>query len=137
MLRIILGAIVGFVVWTLLLMITDQIWLALSPDWFGKHQIEFAAAVNNQTPFMADSNILLISIIRSAIFSVISGYIAAVIAKENFKSPILLGIFLLLFGGLVSFIARNNVPFWYHVGILVPLIPLTILGGKFRKVREV
>ena len=136
MLRIILGAIAGFIVWTILLLSSDAIWMALSPDWFGKHQAELQSAVNNKTPFMADSAILLIAVIRSAILSIITGFIAALIAKENFISPLLLGIFLLLFGSLVSFAAWNNVPVWYHFGILLPLIPLTIFGGKLHKIKH-
>lgn len=135
--RIILGAVVGFIVWTILLMSTDAIWLAVSPDWFGKHQAEFQAAVNNKTPFIASSTILAVTVVRSAIFTVITGFIAAWIAKENLKSPFLLGIFLFLFGGAVSLVAWNYLPFWYHFGILLPLIPLAILGGKLRKVEEV
>lgn len=133
MIRIILGAIVGFIVWTILLLSSDSIWAALSPDWYGKHQTELEAAINNKTPFMADSTILIIAGIRSAIFSFITGFVAASISKENFKSPLLLGIFLLAFGSFVHSIIWNNVPLWYHFLILLPLIPLTILGGKFKK----
>ena len=131
--RIIAGAVVGFIVWTIFLIGSDQIWKALSPDWYGSHQIEFEAAVNNKTPFMADSTILLIAVMRSAVFSIITGFIAASISKENFKSPLLLGIFLLAFGSFIHSMILNNVPFWYHILILLPLIPLTILGGKLKK----
>lgn len=133
MVRIILGAIVGFIVWTIFLIGSDQIWAVLSPEWYARHQNELQTAVNNKTPFMADSTILMIAVIRSAIFSVITGFIAASISKENFKSPLLLGIFLLAFGGFIHSLILDNVPFWYHLLILLPLIPLTILGGKFRK----
>lgn len=133
MLRIILGAIVGFIVWTILLLSTDYIWEALSPDWYGKHQAEFQAAISNKTPFMADTTILIIAGIRSAILSLITGYIAALISKENFKSPLLLGILLLAFGCFIHSMILNNVPVWYHLLILIPLTPLTILGGKLRQ----
>ena len=131
--RIILGAIVGFIVWTALLLSTDWIWTVLAPDWYGRHQFDLQIAITNGTPFMADSLVLIIAVIRSAIFSFVTGYIAALIAGENFKSPLLLGIFLLAFGGLVSLMAWNHLPFWYHFGILLPLIPLTLLGGKLKK----
>lgn len=131
--RIILGAIIGFIVWTILLLGSDAVWLALSPDWFGKHQAEFQAAVENKTPFMADSGVLIIAVIRSAILSIISGFVAALIAKENVKSPLLLGILLLAFGSFIHSMILNNVPFWYHILILLPLIPLAILGGKLKK----
>lgn len=135
--RIILGAIVGFIVWTILLIGSDQIWLALSPDWFGKHQAEFQSAVTNKTPFTADSMVLIISVIRSAILTLISGFVGALIAKENFKSPFLLGILLLAFGSFIHSMILSNVPIWYHFGILLPLIPLAILGGKLRRIEEV
>ncbi len=131
--RIILGAIIGFIVWTILLLVSDAVWLALSPDWFGKHQAEFQAAAENKTPFMADSGVLIIAVIRSAILSIIAGFVAALIAKENVKSPLLLGILLLAFGSFIHSMILNNVPFWYHILILLPLIPLAILGGKLKK----
>ena len=132
MVRIILGAIAGFIVWTILLIVSDQIWLALSPEWYGKHQAELTDAVQNNKPFMADSKILIVAVIRSAIFSVITGFIAAWISRENFKSPLLLGIFLLAFGSFIHSMILNNVPVWYHLLILLPLIPLALLGGKLR-----
>ena len=132
MLRIILGAIIGFIVWTILLIGSDSIWMALSQDYV-KHQTEFQAAVNNKTPFTADTMVLLIAIVRSAILSVVTGFLAALISKENVKSPLLLGIFLLLFGSFIHSMILNNVPWWYHALILLPLIPLTLLGGKLRK----
>lgn len=134
--RMILGAIVGFIVWTCFLLGSDAIWIALSPDWYGRHQMEFEAAVNNKTPFLADTTVMLIAVIRSAIFSFITGFIAALIAKENFKSPLLLGIFLVAFGAFIHSMILNNVPFWYHILILVPIVPLTILGGKLKNKRE-
>ncbi len=136
MVRIILGAIVGFIVWTFLLLGSDQIWIALSPDWYGRHQTDFGLAVTNKTPFTADTAVMIIAVIRSAIFSLVTGLIAALIAKENFKSPLLLGVFLLAFGCFIHSMILNNVPVWYHILILLPLIPLTILGGKLRKSRE-
>lgn len=134
MVRIILGAIVGFIVWTIFLIGSDQIWIALSPGWYGKHQMDFQSAVNNKTPFTADTTVMIISIIRSAIFTIVTGFISALVSKENFKSPVLLGIFLLAFGGFIHSMMLNNVPIWYHALILLPLIPLAILGGKLRKV---
>lgn len=132
MLRIILGAIVGFIVWTILLLGSDAVWIALSPDWYGRHQAEFEAAVNNKTPFLADTTVLIVAVIRSAIFSLITGFIAALISKESFKSPLLLGIFLVAFGAFIHSMMLNNVPIWYHLLILVPIIPLTIWGGKLK-----
>jgi len=130
--RIIVGAIAGFMVWLILLRGSDFVWVALSPD-YGRYLTDLSAAVENKTPFAADSTTMLIIIIRSAILTFIAGFIVAMIAKENFKSPLLLGILLLALGVLVSLLLWNIVPFWYHILILLPLIPLSLLGGKLRQ----
>ena len=133
MARIILGAIVGFIVWTILLIGSDRIWLALSPDWYGRHQAAFADAVTHKTPFTADTTVMLVAIVRSAVFSIITGFIAASISRESFRSPLLLGVFLLAFGSFIHSMILNNVPFWYHLLILLPPIPLALWGGKLKK----
>lgn len=130
MARIILGAIVGFIIWTIFLLVSDQLWTLFSPDWYGKFQTDFQAALESKTLFEPDATILIIAVIRSAIFSFATGYIAALIAGEHFKSPLLLGIFLLAFGAFIHSMILNNVPVWYHLSILLPLIPLVLLGGK-------
>lgn len=132
MVRIIIGAIVGFIVWTIFLFISDAVWMMLSPDFYGTQQAALQEAVMNKTPFTMVTAIMVIAGIRSAIFTVITGFITATISKENFKSPLLLGIFLLAFGSFVHSMIINNVPVWYHILILAPLIPLAILGGKLK-----
>jgi hypothetical protein len=133
MLRIILGAIVGFMVWTILLLTTDKIFEIVSPDWYGRISAELLAAIENKTSYTMDTAIMILTGTRSAILTLISGFIAALISKENFKSPFLLGIFLLAFGLFVHSIFWNYVPFWYDLLILLPLIPLAILGGRLKK----
>lgn len=133
MLRIILAIIVGFIVWSALWVGSDAVLSAISPGWYGEHHKNLEAAVNNQTSFMSDSTILLIGLLRSVIFSIISGFIAALIARENSKSTLGLGILLLLFGIFIQSIFWNYAPLWYHIAFLLLLIPMTILGGKFRR----
>lgn len=133
MLRVILGAVVGFVVWSILWVGTDVVFSALSPNWYGSHQTEFDLAVSNKAPFSVNSTILVLGLIRSFIFSVISGYITAFIAKENTLSPVIVGVLLLLFGIFIQSIYWNYVPLWYHIPFLLLLIPFAILGGKLRK----
>ncbi|MCD9189077.1 MAG: hypothetical protein LUM44_21855 [Pyrinomonadaceae bacterium] len=137
MLRVILGAILGFIVWTILLLGSDAVWVALSPDWYGKHQADFQAAINNKTPFLADTGVMIVAIFRSAIFSLITGFIAALISRESFKSPLLLGIFLVAFGAFIHSMMLDNVPIWYHILILIPIIPLTLLGGKLKGQKQI
>lgn len=133
MARIILAIFVGFIVWSILWVGSDFVLMAVSPDWHGKHQTDLEAAALNQTPFMSDSLVLIIALIRSGIFSLISGFLAASIARENKKSALGLGILLLLFGIYIQSIFWNNAPLWYHIPFLALLIPMTVLGGKLKK----
>ena len=137
MIRIILGAIAGFIVWLLLLRGSDFIGSVISPDWFGKYLTDISAAITNKTPFTADSVIMIILVLRSAVLSVIAGFVAAWISKENFKSPLIAGVLLFALGAFVSFLIGIYAPLLYHILILFPLIPLAILGGKLKRIEEV
>lgn len=136
MVRIVLGIIIGFIVWAILWVGSDMVLMTVLSDSYGKHHKELEEAVNNKTPFMSDSIILIIALIRSIVFSIVSGYLAALIAKENSKSAIGLGLFLLAFGVFVQSIYWNYAPLWYHLTFLLLLIPMTILGGKLKKFQE-
>jgi len=132
MIRIILAVIAGFFIWAFLWVGSDAILTAVFADSYGKHHKELETAVNNKMPFMSDSLILVIALIRSVVFSIFSGYLAALIAKENFKSTIGLGLLLLVFGIFVQSVYWNFAPLWYHLAFLLLLLPMTILGGKLK-----
>ena len=133
MLRIILGAVVGFIVWSILWVGMGSVLSMISPDWYGKILNEFTAAVDSNTPYTLDWKIVFWLLIQSVIVSLISGFITALIAKENVKSTLLLGILLLLFGIFIQSMHWNYLPFWYHIPFLLLLIPMSFLGGKLRK----
>jgi hypothetical protein len=133
MVRIILGVIAGFLVWSILWVGSDAIFSVISPDW-GKTSTEFREAVAKNAPYTLGSTVLIALLIKSFFVSLISGFITAWIAKENTKSTFVLGILLLLFGLFVQLAHWNYMPLWYHVPFLVLLIPMTILGGKFKKI---
>ncbi len=122
MLRIILGVVAGFIVWSMLWVGADAVIRAIWTSYD-----ESAKAMNFQT------SMLFVPLILSAIVSVISGFIAALIARENAKSPLILGIILLIVGLLVQLSVWNQIPLWYHLAFLILLIPMTILGGKLKK----
>lgn len=134
MVRIILGVIAGFIAWSILWIGSDQV-LISTIDWYGKHQNEFARAMFNKDPgFEANSTILIMHLIRSVIFSLMSGYLTALIAGENRKSPMILGVLLFAFGIFVQVMAWNYLPIWYHILFLLLLIPMTMLGGRLKKI---
>ncbi|HLL99789.1 MAG TPA: hypothetical protein VK400_01935 [Pyrinomonadaceae bacterium] len=133
MLRIISGVITGFIVWSILWVGLGEILSLILPEWYGKTAADFRAAVAAQTPYALSFGVLIWLLVQSVICSLISGYVAALVARENAKSTLLLGILLLLFGIFVQSMHWNHMPLWYHVPFLLLLIPSAILGGKFRK----
>jgi hypothetical protein len=130
--RIILGVVAGFIAWSILWVGSDAGFSLISSDW-GKTSAEFQEAVANKTPYTLSSMVLIALLVKSFIVSIISGFITALIARENTKSTFVLGILLLLFGIFVQATHWNYMPLWYHIPFLILLIPMTILGGKLRK----
>lgn len=132
MLRIILGVIAGFMTWSIIWVGSDQVLMTTWPDWYGLHQNEFRKAVLNNQPFDPDRTILLMHIFRSIVVSIMAGFIAAVVSGENKRSPLALGVLLLLFGAMVEAMAWSYLPLWYHLLFLALLIPMAVLGGKMK-----
>jgi archaellum biogenesis protein FlaJ (TadC family) len=129
----ILGIIVGYIAWTFLWLGSDAVFSAISSDWAAK-SVEFRAAVEKNIPYTPDSTILIVLLVKSVIVTIISGFAAALVAGENTKSTIILGVLLLISGIFVQIMHWNYMPLWYHIPFLLMLIPMTILGGKLRKI---
>lgn len=132
MLRIILGVIVGFVVWTIVWLGTDAVLTVISPNWYAKNIADLNTAAANGQPYKSETIMTLMSLGLSVICSFVSGFAAALVAKENAKSTLILGILLFLVGISVSVSFWNYFPIWYHFLFSFLLIPVTILGGKVR-----
>jgi hypothetical protein len=134
MLRIILGVIVGFIVWSIVWVGTDAVLTALFPEAYGKYITELQTAEKLGNSFETKTSMNFFALTLSLICSVISGFVAALIAKESTKSTLLLGVVLLAVGLLVQISFWGYFPLWYHLTFLLMLIPATVLGGKLRKV---
>ena len=131
MLRIILGVIAGFFSWAFFWFGSEKVLSAIWPE-FGAHQAAFQEAIEHGSPFTADSTILLIHIVLASVVSVISGFLAALVAGENKRAPLILGCLLLAFGLLKAAMSWPYVPIWYHVLFTAILLPMTIVGGKLK-----
>ena len=83
MLKIVLGVIAGFVAWSVLWIGSDQVLIMASPGWYAIHQDNFQLAMENQDQFKPDTTILIMNLVRAAIISIMSGFLAAFIAGEN------------------------------------------------------
>jgi hypothetical protein len=132
MVRIVLGGIAGFFAWSIVWVGSEKVLSAIWPAWYGAHQLAFEAAVANGGQFTAETTILLMNIVRGSIVSVMSGFLAALIAGENKRSPLILGLLLVAFGLLIVVLSWPYVPIWYHVIFTALLIPMTIVGGKLK-----
>ncbi|MBA2335837.1 MAG: hypothetical protein H0V90_13000 [Blastocatellia bacterium] len=132
MVRIVLGVIAGFFAWLIVWVGSEKILSAIWPEWYGAHQLAFQEAVENGGQFTADTTILLIHIVWGSIVSVMSGFLAALIAGENKRTPLILGFLLMAFGLLKVVLSWAYVPIWYHVIFTAILIPMTIMGGKLK-----
>ena len=133
MLRIILGIIAGFIVWSILWVGVDAVLTALSPDWYGKYISELHKAAAAGQPFSAKTGMSFMALILSCICSIAAGYAAVWIAKESAKTPLILGVLLLITGLAVEIAFWKYLQIWYHFLFLILLIPMTIVGGKLKK----
>ena len=131
MLRSVLGVIAGFFSWMIVWVGSEKILSAIWPA-FGVHQAEFQAAIENGGQFTADTTMLLTHIVLGSIVSVISGFLAALIAGGNKRAPLVLGFLLLAVGLLKAVMSWPYVPIWYHVIFTAILLPMTIVGGKLK-----
>lgn len=131
MLRIVLGVIVGFIAWAIVWFGSETIISAVLPA-FGEHQAAFQMAIEQGGPFTANATFLLVHIVLATIVSVIAGYLAALVAGENKRSALILGLLLLAVGSLKAIMSWPLVPVWYHVIFTAILLPMAILGGKLK-----
>ena len=133
MVRIVLGVVVGFIGWLIAWVGSEKILSAIWPEGFGAHQRAFEEAIKNgpgASGFTADTNMLLTHIVLGAIVSVMAGSVAALIARENTRAPLVLGVLLLAVGLLKAVMSWPYVPIWYHVIFTAMLLPMAIVGGK-------
>ena len=132
MVRIVLGVVAGFFAWAVGWFGSEKVLSAIWPEGFGAHQRAFQAAIENGGQFTANTSLLLTHIVLGSIVSVMSGFLAALIAGENKRAPRALGFLLVAFGLLKVVLSWPYVPIWYHVIFTALLIPMTIIGGKLK-----
>ena len=130
MVRIVLGVIAGFFSWLIVWFGSEKILSAISPEGFGAHQRAFEAAVKNGGQFTAATSLLLTHIVLGSIVSVMSGFLAALIAGGNTRAPLAVGFLLLALGVVKVVMSWAYVPIWYQVIFTALLIPMSIMGGK-------
>ncbi len=117
--RIILAAIIGFVLWTVL--------------WLGSNAL---IPVLIPTSFREDGStdstmVLTVILLLSLLFSLIAGAITASIARTSSTAALcILGITLLAVGIFVQLQYGALFPFWYNLLFLILLIPGVFAGAR-------
>jgi len=130
MVRIVFGVIAGFFAWIIVWFGSEKILSAIWPEGFGVHQRAFEEAIKNGGQFTANTTLLLTHIVLVSIVSLMSGFLAALIAGKDTRAPLILGVVLLALGLLKAVMSWSYVPLWYHVIFTALLISMAILGGK-------
>jgi hypothetical protein len=125
-----LGVVAGFLAWVIAWVGSEKILSAIWPNSFGAHHRAFEAALTNGGPFTADTSMLLTHIALGPAVSLMSGFLAALIAGEHTHAPLVLGFLLLAMGLLKAVMSWRYVPLWYHVVFTALLLPMAMLGGK-------
>ena len=129
MLRIALGVIAGFIGWVIVWFGSEKILSAIWPA-FGVHQKAFEEAVKNGGSYTADTAMLLTQLVLGLAVSLLSGILSALIAGENSRAPLFVGILLLAMGIMKAVMSWQYVPIWYHVIFTAILLPMAIVGGR-------
>ena len=130
MVRIVLGVIAGFLSWMIVWVGSEKVLSAIWPEGFGVHQRAFEAAIKDGGQFTADTTLLVTHVVLGSVVSLMSGFLAALIAAEHTRAPLILGILLLAMGLLKMVMSWPYVPLWYHVVFTALLLPMAIIGGR-------
>ena len=130
--RIALGVIAGFIAWLVVWIGSEKILSAIWPA-FGANQKAFEEVVKNgpgASGFTADTTMLLTQFVLGSLVSVMAGALAALVAGENSRAPLVVGLVLLALGILKAVMSWQYVPIWYHIIFTAILLPMAVLGGK-------
>ena len=121
MLRSILAVAAGFALWTVLWLGSNGLTAAAAPDAFNPDGSTDAVGL------------LLLFLVLSVVFSVVSGYVTALVARrKEAQHALYLGLLLLAVGLFVQVQVWDLMPLWYHLLFLVLLVPAALVGGRLR-----
>ena len=122
MLRSILAVVGGFLLWTVLWLGSNSLLSILTPGSY------------NEDGSTDSALLLMVILILSVIFSVISGYTTEKIITEEIAWPAwALGVALLAVGLFVQISFWAQFPLWYNILFLVLLIPAVLMGARLAR----
>lgn len=125
MLKSILAVFVGMVTWAVLWLLSNAGLAALLPGSFDADGATSSAGI------------LLVILVLSVVYSVLAGYVTAMIAgRRLIAHTVALGIAQLVVGVLVQLQYWDAMPLWYHLPFLALLLPGNVFGGWLRQQRR-
>lgn len=122
MLRTILAAIAGVIVWGIVVSLLN---LGLRHGWPDYAAVE--KAMTFTLPMMAAR------LAMCGVASLVSGYVASRISRENFNAALAAGVILLAIFAPFHYTIWDKFPPWYHLTFLASLPLLSLLGGRFAR----
>lgn len=123
--RSIVAVIAGSVTWMLTALGTDAVLMSLFPHWY------------KDGGRVESVPVLLFAISYSLLFSILGGYVTALVAgRSEIKHALILGLLQLLMGIMATIKFWDTAPAWYHIVFLSLLIPANLLGGQIRLVQK-
>lgn len=125
MFRFIAGVVVGLAVWIAAVSLLNG---GLRYGWSDY------AAVEKAMTFTLEMMVARLSM--SAASSLISGYVAALVARGG-SAPLVAGAILLLLFLPVHYSIWSHFPIWYHLTFLISLPLLSYLGGRLWRAQPV
>jgi hypothetical protein len=131
MLRFVCGIIAGFFLWLSVWFGNEAILSALWPK-FNAQQQAFQDALDKGGAFQPETIFLLTHVVSGAIAALLSGFLTSLIAGENKRSPLIVGLLLTTLGVLKAVLSWQLVPVWYHLTFTAMLLPLALVGARLR-----
>ena len=121
MIRSILSILAGFVLWTVLWLGSNAALAAMMPDAF------------REDGSTGSTGLLLLLLADSVLFSVVAGYVLAMIVRRSeIKHAAILGVIQLAVGIFVQSQYWDVMPLWYHLSFLALLAPGILVGAVLR-----
>ena len=121
---IVIGAVAGYVVWTILWLGGGFVLAGRYPD-----ELEVFQAGGSLT----EPGFLGASLVLSVICSLVGGFTAARLGRNRAHAAVMtMAVLLLLTGIGVQASAWSRMPLWYHLVFLVLIIPVCLAGGRRR-----
>ena len=126
MLRSILAVIAGIVVWMVTAFGTDMIVFRLFPQ-----------LIDSTRQRVENVPLLFFILSYCLAYSVLGGYVTGTIARRReVLHAFVLGLLQLAMGTAATAANWETAPAWFHVGLLVMLVPANVAGGQWRAVSK-